>query len=57
MCLARIDISVGTRWTDGKTVDGVVLAVVLPPFVEDVKLTCNVGSFCFDPTTRVGMKS
>ena len=50
----KFDISVSLRNTGGKAVENILLEIPLGTSVSNIYATCNVGSYIFDPATKVG---
>ncbi|XP_053212606.1 AP-3 complex subunit mu-1-like [Panonychus citri] len=49
----KIEIRVGPKQTNGRTLDGVVLEIPMPKTVLNVNLTPNQGKYSFDPVSKV----
>ena len=49
----KFDISINVRNTDGKPVENVLVVFPLGKTVSNVNATCNLGSYMFDPVTKV----
>jgi len=52
--IGKFDISVSLRNTGGKAVENILLEIPLGTSVSNIYATCNVGSYIFDPATKVG---
>uniref|UniRef100_T1J7Z7 MHD domain-containing protein n=1 Tax=Strigamia maritima TaxID=126957 RepID=T1J7Z7_STRMM len=49
----RLDITVGTKQTMGKVVEGVILEVPMPKSVLNVTLSITQGKYSFDPVNKI----
>uniref|UniRef100_T1L4X5 MHD domain-containing protein n=1 Tax=Tetranychus urticae TaxID=32264 RepID=T1L4X5_TETUR len=49
----KMEIRVGPKQTNGRTLDGVVLEIPMPKTVLNVNLSPNQGKYSFDPVSKL----